>query len=208
MVESEYPRAETLPAAEFGISFFELSRRALHSVKRVAEQMVSYMVHMDSYLMRAAGFKAAFDMTITPEVLNHLPMGDGGAGKISFVGYNRHLYPVGGMTADRRVNNSLFVFHIAGNQGFINSFGSMRFYLRGKALMRRVGFRRHKQAGSVGVYPVNYPGADYPSDSGKTRFGSPAVPEQRRYKGAGKMPGPPVNTIPFGLFTTIRQSSS
>lgn len=143
------------------------------AIYRIAQQGMADMGHMDPYLMRSAGFQAAFDERRLVQRLLHLIMRHRMLALA--IAKNRHFlavmrgapHPAANRAAERRGE--------AAHNGEIAPIDAVGGKLYGEALMRPVGLGNDQQAGSILVDPVDDAGPRDAADPGKL---PPAVMEQ------------------------------
>jgi len=145
---------------------------SLFAIDKVAEQRVSDIGHVYSYLVGASRFELASYVRIAVISREDLIMRDGVSG---IALRNRHAFSVGQVTANRRINHARVVPDPAEYDRLIGSGKAVVGKLGGKETMRVVVFRGDDKPRGVHVDTVDDAGAFFAAYAGKA---VPAMPEQ------------------------------
>ena len=133
------------------------------AVDRVAQDRVANMGHVDADLVGAARFQAAADVGEPAQVLQHLPVGHGGAA----VEHHSHFFSVAAAAADGGVHGAGKLPESARADGFVGPGQGVVGKLGGEEKMGRVVFGSDDQARGVPVDAVDDAGPLFPAHAGK-----------------------------------------
>lgn len=138
--------------------------RVHFAVKRIADQRMADRFHMDANLVRAPGFKAAFDKGRRVQPLMDLPMGDRAFALT--VRNNGDFFAVDGGPGQRAGDRSGVAHGIAGDNRLISAVNAMLGKLCGQPNMRGIGLGDDHEARRAFVNPVDNAGPRDTADTG------------------------------------------
>ncbi len=170
----------------------EVSGRGLiaGAIKRIAEDRVADVGHVDADLVGAPGLQPAADQAdlgrwrTGRESFGHFIVGDGAAGRLGLG--HRHLLAVGGVAGDRLIDGGAAPVRFAPGQGVIGALQPAVAAMGGKLgtqrAVGRVGLGDDQQAGCVLVEPMDDAGPPDAGDAGQafTAMGKDAVDQGAR----------------------------
>ena len=134
------------------------------AVKRIAEQRMPDVRHVDANLMRAPGLEPAADVRVAAVARNDLPVRDRAARALLCDG---HFLAVGRMPTDGRVNRARILAHAAANDGLVYARQAAVGKLSRQRQMRKIVFRDYQQSRRVLVDAVDDAGALLAADAGQ-----------------------------------------
>ena len=154
------------------------------SVHGIAEKRMSDMCHVDPDLMRAAGFKPAFNIRVCAKPFQNTIMGHRPFSPSRLT--DSHLLPVSRMPRQRCVDHALILLQISGHDCPITPCNRVVMKLHSQTLVGFIIFSSNKRPGCVPINPVYDSRSQNPIDPGQA---SPAMIKQRIDKRAGHMTG-------------------
>ena len=139
-------------------------RAFLRAINRIAKQRMPDTCHMDTNLMRPAGFQLAFNIRIISKAFQHTVMCDR---RFSVPFINRHLFPVCRMAADCTAHGSLVLFQIPMDNCPVLSGNGMYRELFCEALVGEIALTDNQGTRCVHIDSVDDSGAQNAVDAGE-----------------------------------------